>query len=1463
MNLYRIIKIIGLVWLIIFFSISSFVGASSTFTFPEANIEITWDSVYSWWFTLISAYQWWEIPPRYQEYIKWEVYENWSKIYESYWESLLFHPENIWEHIIILYNNNIEVSSKIILVEQWQPSAVEDYNYKEIFLYGSIEQAIDITWIETSLLSNDWIYIRDNSWSWKINIWEDLNADIYVKYWNDFNHINLDISFPDNLEFIGANTSWSFINLWNQAWVENTWSSLISISWNVEENDWSFPRDSEKLISLNFKAKKSWTWLLIVWSNFIDEIVNIQSWGFYTQELSLASSYVDYNVRLQELNFIENTLYNKSLNVMLEHINTLDAEDKIVLLTHLFSASNINWASKLKAISQVLLKEEITNDLKPQAYNLLFNVIELSDFDSWDVSVSDAQFILEILSHIKELWIDNISSEKLYPFSSIVNNTFLSDLSLMHKGVSEISTIVWDFLSWNALLVPTWVVSKDITIEASSQNDWELIPKLFIAFWTQIKKNNWLSLVTWENAIIEPLREHLVPSYISKLDEVSMWKFNIWKTYSFAWSNTQNIIFWSDDIKLLLPRWDLTNSDIYYLKLKYFDYQNSQWIEETWVEFEFDTQYPGYLIVKNLTHGSEIVIWKNNFVPSAMFVTNILSWQSPLEVWFNWWFSSDQDWYIESFYWDFWDWNVWSWENVTHTYYGAWSYNAILTVKDEYWIDNSKSVLINVTNASPVSNFTMNNTAWEVPFNAVFDASTSTDSDWDIVLYEWDLWDGTVAIWKIVSHQYTSVWEYTVKLNVTDNHWLEWLSASTVSVLNRKPVAKFDMNIKEWNAPLTVTFNWTKSSDSDWSISSYHWDFWDWTSWNNSRISHIFTETWDFEVKLTVRDNSWLSWSVVKNVSVIPTRKDNVLPKAIFTQSVKSWKSPLSVSFDASKSTDLDWDIARFKWYFRDWSIWYWSKITHKYTDLWEFEVRLEVRDDIWWVWSASWLVTVTNTKPVAAFDYKADSVNKKLYKFDASRSKDEEWKIKSYNWDYWDWVFSKWVSVKHVYKTSWKFKVKLTVEDETGQKSELTKEIWIENIKPVASLIANKISGPAPLKVDFDAWKSIDSDWNIILYKWDFWDKDVWKWVKISHTFIKSWDYDVSLIVTDNVWATTEKKIQISVWNQKPFVNIVSNKKEWSVPLTISFDGSSSSDKDWKIVSYDWDFGDWEKWKWAKLSHQYKAWWEFTAKLTVVDNYWAVSSKTIKIKAITLEPVANFVFNPSTWASPLNVKFDASSSKSPWWKIISYDWDYWDLHSWTWKIASHEFKEDWTYLITLKIKNEEEMLSKIVKNLVIKNNKPVSLFSISSDSTDSLSINFDGKISKDEDGSVVSHDWDFGDWTKATSDTRNYRYEKQWSYIVTLNVKDDNGALSTIANELVLKTWEKPVVKELDSSVANMDWDKDWKINLTDFFLFVRKYSDKKLNKTIDLNNDNKKNNTDFSIFMYLYNKDKDLIIK
>jgi len=48
---------------------------------------------------------------------------------------------------------------------------------------------------------------------------------------------------------------------------------------------------------------------------------------------------------------------------------------------------------------------------------------------------------------------------------------------------------------------------------------------------------------------------------------------------------------------------------------------------------------------------------------------------------------------------------------------------------------------------------------------------------------------------------------------------------------------------------------------------------------------------------------------------------------------------------------------------------------------------------------------------------------------------------------------------------------------------------IYIANIRPVASFIANPTSGPTPLTVAFDASASSDADGTIALYIWDFGD--------------------------------------------------------------------------------------------------------------------------------------------------------------------------------------------------------------------------------------------------------------------------------------------------------------------------------------------------------------------------------------
>ncbi|MCU0800057.1 MAG: PKD domain-containing protein, partial [Candidatus Thermoplasmatota archaeon] len=69
----------------------------------------------------------------------------------------------------------------------------------------------------------------------------------------------------------------------------------------------------------------------------------------------------------------------------------------------------------------------------------------------------------------------------------------------------------------------------------------------------------------------------------------------------------------------------------------------------------------------------------------------------------------------------------------------------------------------------------------------------------------------------------------------------------------------------------------------------------------------------------------------------------------------------------------------------------------------------------------------------------------------------------------------------------------------------------------------------------------------------------------------------------------------------------------------------------------------------------------------------------------------------------------------------------------------------------------------------------------------------FSGDGSYDEDGEVVGYYWDFGDGTHSPTDNEyagympskvtSHKYEKIGKYVVTLRVKDDDGATSSDAN--------------------------------------------------------------------------------
>ena len=86
------------------------------------------------------------------------------------------------------------------------------------------------------------------------------------------------------------------------------------------------------------------------------------------------------------------------------------------------------------------------------------------------------------------------------------------------------------------------------------------------------------------------------------------------------------------------------------------------------------------------------------------------------------------------------------------------------------------------TNQSPTASFTANPTSGVAPLEVAFDASNSSDSDGSIISYAWDFKDGNTGSGKTISHTFSSIGNYDVKLIVTDDKGATDSTTKTITV---------------------------------------------------------------------------------------------------------------------------------------------------------------------------------------------------------------------------------------------------------------------------------------------------------------------------------------------------------------------------------------------------------------------------------------------------------------------------------------------------------------------------------------------------------------------------------------------------------------------------------------------------------------------------------------------------------
>jgi PKD repeat protein len=245
---------------------------------------------------------------------------------------------------------------------------------------------------------------------------------------------------------------------------------------------------------------------------------------------------------------------------------------------------------------------------------------------------------------------------------------------------------------------------------------------------------------------------------------------------------------------------------------------------------------------------------------------------------------------------------------------------------------------------------------------------------------------------------------------------------------------------------------------------------------------------------------------------------------------------------------------------------------------------------------------TPRNAAPTASFTATATDLGVAV---DATASNDSDGTVVSYAWNFGDGTTGSGATASHTYASAGTYTVTLTVTDNQGGTGESTQQVSVvaPNQLPTAAFGSTE----SQLTASFDASGSSDPDGSIASYAWDFGDGQSGDGVTTSHTYTSTGTYTVTLTVTDDRGgqATSSAQVSVAAPNQPPtaaFTDTVTG-------LSVTFDGSGSTDPDGTIASYAWDFGDSATGSGANASHAYAAAGTYTVTLTATDNDGANAS--------------------------------------------------------------------------------------------------------------------------------------------------------------------------------------------------------------------------------------------------------------
>ena len=660
------------------------------------------------------------------------------------------------------------------------------------------------------------------------------------------------------------------------------------------------------------------------------------------------------------------------------------------------------------------------------------------------------------------------------------------------------------------------------------------------------------------------------------------------------------------------------------------------------------------------------------------------------------------------------------------------------------------------------------------------------------------------------------------------------------------PTADIQADVTTGEVPLTVNFDASASTAPLSSISDFEWDLdgdGNFSETDNGEDAVQGSDTAQFtystpsSIDVRVRVTNSFGLSSTASVNITPTEQPNIAPVADIQASVGSGIIPLAVDFDASGSTDADGSIVLYEWDFDgdgsfDSNTGTSPAAGFVYTSFGFYDPVVRVTDDKGATDTASLSETggITldlNSPPVA--DIAADTLSGNLpllVNFDASGSSDVDGNIVRYEWDFegdgtYDSDTGNVATTAFTFTTTGNFDPTVRVTDDKGATDTASLSgtgggTITTNAPPTAAISASPLSGNLPLTVNFDASASTDSDGTIVQFEWDFdgdgtWDEDSGTAAATSFEYTVSGVFDPRVRVTDDDGATDIASLSGSgggtiTLNDPPVADIQADSLSGSLPLTVNFDASASTDSDGTIIRYEWDYDgdgtfDADTGTTATTSFEYTTSGNFDPAVRVTDDDGATDTASLSETGggeITLNdpPVADISGSPLSGALPLSVNFDASASTDSDGTIVLYEWDYdgdgnWDEDTGSTATTTFEYSTAGDFDARVRVTDNDgatdiaSLSDGGGSGIEVLDPPSADITATPDNGPAPLVVSFDASGSTDSDGSIVLYEWDLDgngsfETDTGTTPTVGSTYSNVGGPTISVRVTDDDGLTDT-----------------------------------------------------------------------------------